>query len=109
MYSPIHFFINDFCALVFSQALLSSAAVASANLVSHGGVSINPPKTPEVKAAEAAHFAARVGQGYPYVLSVKDGLITYYNGVVVPVDAPDVQAAKMAHFAAYGLPAVPLA
>jgi len=40
-------------------ALLSSAAVASAQLVAHPNGAVTPPKTPEVQAAEAAHFAAK--------------------------------------------------
>ena len=41
------------------QALLSSAAVASAQLVTYPNGAVAPAKTPEVAAAEAAHFAAK--------------------------------------------------
>merc|ERR1711973_894416 len=40
-------------------ALLSSAAVASAQLVTYPNGAVAPAKTPEVQAAEAAHFAAK--------------------------------------------------
>jgi hypothetical protein len=40
-------------------ALLSSAAVASAQLVTYPNGAVAPAKTPEVLAAEAAHFAAK--------------------------------------------------
>merc|ERR1719220_576377 len=40
-------------------ALLSSAAVASAQLVTYPNGAVAPAKTPEVAAAEAAHFAAK--------------------------------------------------
>merc|ERR1712142_427132 len=40
-------------------ALLSSAAVASAHLVTYPNGAITPAKTPEVLAEEASHFAAK--------------------------------------------------
>jgi len=102
-------------------ALLSSAAVASAQLVAHPNGAVTPPKTPEVQAAELAHFAAKgavpvaapfygyngyypgayagaYGYGYPYA----GALVAHPNGAVVPVDTPAIAAAKNEHFAAKG-------
>jgi len=88
-------------------ALLSSAAVASATLVTYPGGLVAPAKTPEVLAAEAAHFAAKGALGvygygyYPYAAP----LVTYPNGAVVPADTPAQFVAKSEHFAAHGLAA----
>ena len=92
-----------------------------------------PAKTPEVQAAEAAHFAAKGAYayapgfyngyyagawngaypynfgyaGYPgYYNGYLGGLVAHPNGAVVPVDEPAVAAAKAEHFAAHGLPVV---
>jgi len=56
-------------------ALLSSAAVASAQLVAHPNGAVTPPKTPEVLAAEAAHFAAKGVVAAPFY-----GYNGYYPG-----------------------------
>merc|ERR1712025_713873 len=51
------------------MALLASAAAASAQLVSYPNGAVAPAKTPEVVAAEAAHFAAKglpAWGAYPY-------------------------------------------
>merc|ERR1712025_167776 len=108
--------------------LFAVVACASAQtLVTYPNGAVAPAKTPEVQAAEAAHFAAKgiyapyygfngaypyhygaypyAYNGYPY-----GGLVAHPNGAVVPVDAPDVAAAKAAPFAAHGLPlAAPVA
>ena len=92
---------------------------------------VAPAKTPEVQAAEAAHFAAKGAYayapgfyngyyagawngaypynfgyaGYPgYYNGYLGGLVAHPNGAVVPVDEPAVAAAKAEHFAAHGLP-----
>merc|ERR1712079_885102 len=115
--------------------LFAVVACASATtLVTYPNGAVAPAKTPEVVAAEAAHFAAKgeyapyayangyyggypyahgawAGHygyaGYPYAYPAAQsfyGLVAPPNGAVVPVDAPDVAAAKAAHFAAHGLP-----
>merc|ERR1712018_508126 len=107
--------------------LFAVVACASATtLVTYPNGAVAPAKTPEVVAAEAAHFAAKgvyapyayangyYGYGgYPYAYPGAQsfyGLVAHPNGAVVPVDAPDVAAAKAAHFAAHGLPlAAPVA
>merc|ERR1711973_806904 len=108
-------------------ALLSSAAVASAQLVTYPNGAVAPAKTPEVQAAEAAHFAAKgavpaVAPFYGYNgfngyngLTAYNGFNGYYpgyagayagalvahpNGAVVPADTPAIAAAKNEHFAA---------
>merc|ERR1712036_51060 len=83
-------------------------------------------KTPEVIAAEAAHFAAKgVYAGYPYGFAGWNG---YYNGwagyngawngyygyphggLVASAKTPEVLAAEHAHFAAHGVaPVAPVA
>lgn len=102
------------------------ACASAQTLVTYPNGAVAPAKTPEVQAAEAAHFAAKgiyapyygfngaypyhygaypyAYNGYPY-----GGLVAHPNGAVVPVDAPDVAAAKAAHFAAHGLPVAPVA
>merc|ERR1711973_441777 len=67
-------------------ALLSSAAVASAQLVTYPNGAVAPAKTPEVQAAEAAHFAAKgavpaVAPFYGYNgLTAYNGFNGYYPG-----------------------------
>merc|ERR1712025_257983 len=104
--------------------LFAVVACASANLVSYPNGAIAPAKTPEVVAAEAAHFAAHgayapayYGQpgfyngyyngawAYPHA----GGLVAYANGAVAPAKTPEVLAAEAAHFAALGLPVAPVA
>merc|ERR1712062_668106 len=103
-------------------------AAASANLVTYPNGAVAPAKTPEVQAAEAAHFAAKGAYAYApgfygyngyyngyypgvYGAYHHGGLIAYANGAVAPVDTPEVQAAKAAHFAAHGIaaPVAPIA
>merc|ERR1719220_3361013 len=74
-------------------ALLSSAAVASAQLVTYPNGAVAPAKTPEVAAAEAAHFAAKgafpalayngvYAGAYPYAGAYGwNGAWNGYNGV----------------------------
>merc|ERR1712158_20676 len=94
--------------------LFAVVACASAQtLVTYPNGAVAPAKTPEVQAAESAHFAAKgiyapyygFNGAYPYHYG---GLVAHPNGAVVPVDAPDVAAAKAAHFAAHGLPVAPV-
>merc|ERR1711997_945108 len=56
-------------------ALLATAATASAQLVAYPNGAVAPAKTPEVAAAEAAHFAAKGLPAYPYA-----GYAGLYNG-----------------------------
>ena len=103
------------------QVLFACVAVASAQLVTYPNGAVAPAKTPEVQAAEAAHFAAHGlpyaygyngyaglyagAYAYPYAYAY-GGLVGHPNGAVVPVDEPAVQQARAEHFAAYGLPVV---
>merc|ERR1712029_1234464 len=115
--------------------LFACVAAASANLVTYPNGAVAPAKTPEVQAAEAAHFAAKGAHAYAYAPGFygynglyngyyngyyptgvygayhHGGLIAYANGAVAPVDTPEVQAAKAAHFAAHGIaaPVAPIA
>merc|ERR1719356_352385 len=95
-------------------ALLSSAAVASAQLVTYPNGAVAPAKTPEVLAAEAAHFAAKgavvpahfgYAGAFPYA-GVYNGLYNgywngawngwngaYYNGAYNPYFAPQALVA----------------
>merc|ERR1712045_125191 len=106
--------------------LFACVAAASANLVTYPNGAVAPAKTPEVQAAEAAHFAAKGAYAYApgfygynglyngyyngyypgvYGAYHHGGLVAYANGAVAPVDTPEVQAAKAAHFAAHGIAA----
>merc|ERR1711997_964172 len=69
-----------------------------------------PAKTPEVLAAEQAHFAAHgvaapayapfaYAAGYPY--GYPAGLVAHPNGAVVPVEPQDVIDARAEHLAAH--------
>merc|ERR1712212_227760 len=117
-------------------ALLSSAAVASAQLVTYPNGAVAPAKTPEVQAAEVAHFAAKgavpavapffgyngyngyypgYAGAYPYGAGYlgyngypyAGALVAHPNGAVVPADTPAQVVAKNEHFAAKGaIPAV---
>merc|ERR1711884_594058 len=113
------------------MALLASAAAASAQLVSYPNGAVAPAKTPEVVAAEAAHFAAKglpawgaypygtygwAGYntygyaGYPYAAyggyPYAPALVAHPNGAVVPAEPADVVAARAEHLAAKGAPLV---
>merc|ERR1712021_147451 len=77
-------------------------------LVGYANDAIAPAKTPEVVAAEAAHFAAHgiaapvaYAAGYPYAHLGFTGLVGHANGAVVPVEPADVIAARAAHLAAH--------
>merc|ERR1719418_52374 len=101
------------------------AAASAVELVTYPSGAVAPAKTPEVIAAEAAHFAAKgVYAGYPYGYAGWAGytgyngyygyphgaLIGYANGAVAPAKTPEVLAAEQAHFAAHGIaPVAPVA
>ena len=87
-----------------TQALLSSAAVASAQLVTYPNGAVVPADEPAVAAAKA-EFAAAGGvvapsgalayAGVPYVAGLPyAGLVAHPNGAVVPVEPAEVQAAR---------------
>merc|ERR1712061_58292 len=110
--------------------LFACVAVASAQLVTYPNGAVAPAKTPEVLAAEQAHFAAKglpyaglYGHGglwngyagayngyagyagwagYPYA----PALVGHPNGAVVPAEPADVVAARAEHLAAHGAPVV---
>merc|ERR1712026_260956 len=104
--------------------LFACVAAASAQLVTYPNGAVAPAKTPEVAAAEAAHFAAKGAYapgfyngyyglpgyyngyyGYPH-----GGLVAYANGAVAPAKTPEVLAAEAEHFAAHGVaPVAPVA
>merc|ERR1712088_33008 len=100
--------------------LFACVAAASAQLVTYPNGAVAPAKTPEVAAAEAAHFAAKglpawgaypygaygwngyagayAGAyngwgGYPYA----SALVAHPNGAVVPAEPADVVAARAEH------------
>merc|ERR1711934_869256 len=84
------------------------AAASAVNLVTYPNGAVAPAKTPEVVAAEAAHFAAHgiaapvaYAAGYPYAHLGFAGLVGHANGAVVPVEPADVVAARAAHLAAH--------
>merc|ERR1719510_268732 len=88
------------------------AAASAVELVTYPSGAVAPAKTPEVIAAEAAHFAAKgVYAGYPYGYAGWNGyygyphgaLVAYANGAVAPAKTPEVVAAEQAHFAAHGV------
>jgi len=109
------------------------AAASAVELVTYPSGAVAPAKTPEVIAAEAAHFAAKgVYAGYPYGYAGWNGyyngwagyngawngyygyphgaLVAYANGAVAPAKTPEVVAAEQAHFAAHGIaPVAPIA
>merc|ERR1712045_591445 len=79
-------------------------------LVSYANGAVAPAKTPEVLAAEQAHFAAHgvaapayapfaYAAGYPY--GYPAGLVAHPNGAVVPVEPQDVIDARAEHLAAH--------
>ena len=82
-------------------------------LVGYANGAIAPAKTPEVVAAEQAHFAAHgiaapvaaayhpYAAGYPYAPLAYAGLVAHPNGAVVPVEPADVVAAREEHLAAH--------
>merc|ERR1712025_1261243 len=106
--------------------LFAVVASASANLVTYPNGAVAPAKTPEVVAAEAAHFAAHGAYapyhgyyGHPgfyngyyngaYAYPYAGGLVAYANGAIAPAKTPEDLAAEAAHFAAKGLaPVVPV-
>ena len=84
------------------------AAASAVQLVTYPNGAVAPAKTPEVVAAEAAHFAAHgiaapvaYAAGYPYAHVGFAGLVGHANGAVVPVEPADVVAARAAHLAAH--------
>merc|ERR1711976_440928 len=108
--------------------LFACVAAASAQLVTYPNGAVAPAKTPEVQAAEAAHFAAKGAYAYApgfyngyyagawngaypynfgyagspgYYNGYLGGLVFHPNGAVVPVDEPAVAAAKADHLAAH--------
>merc|ERR1711992_146050 len=109
------------------------AAASAVELVAYPNGAVAPAKTPEVVAAEAAHFAAKgvapvayagAYAGYPYghagayngyynnycgyygyPAAYAGGLVAYANGAVAPAKTPEVVAAEQAHFAAHGVAA----
>merc|ERR1712026_424160 len=108
--------------------LFACVAAASAQLVTYPNGAVTPAKTPEVVAAEAAHFAAKGAYayapgyyngyyngyypgvyGYPYHHA--GALVAYANGAVAPAKTPEVLAAEAEHFAAHGIaaPVAPVA
>ena len=88
------------------------AAASAVELVTYPSGAVVPAKTPEVLAAEAAHFghAGYAGAwnvhngyyGYP-ALTHAGGLVAYANGAVAPAKTPEVLAAEQAHFAEHGI------
>merc|ERR1712020_510266 len=116
--------------------LFACVAVASAQLVTYPNGAVAPAKTPEVLAAEHAHFAAKglplagyygglyggaynglAGYGYagyPGYAGAYAGwgypyapaLVGHPNGAVVPAEPADVVAARAEHLAAHGAPLV---
>merc|ERR1711997_1219142 len=102
--------------VLFSACMAAASAV---ELVTYPSGAVAPAKTPEVIAAEAAHFAAKgVYAGYPYGYAgwngyygyPHGGLVAYANGAVAPAKTPEVLAAEQAHFAAHGVaPVAPVA
>ena len=90
------------------------AAASAVELVTYPSGAVAPAKTPEVLAAEAAHFGhpayANVWNvhngyyGYPAVAHA-GGLVAYANGAVAPAKTPEVIAAEQAHFAEHGIAA----
>ena len=93
------------------------AAASAVNLVTYPNGAVAPAKTPDVVAAEAAHFAAKgvapvAYAGYPYGYAGWNGaypyagsLVGYANGAIAPAKTPEVVAAEAAHFAAHGIAA----
>ena len=96
----------------------------SAQLVGYPNGAVAPLKTPEVAAAEAAHFAAKDAifhhntgahayhqdpYHYAHAPYHYAGLVSHPNGAVVPADTPALVAAKAQHFAAKGHPVAPIA
>merc|ERR1712018_96963 len=62
--------------------LFACVAAASAQLVTYPNGAVAPAKTPEVQAAEAAHFAAKGAYAYApgYYNGLWNGYNGYYNG-----------------------------
>merc|ERR1712061_806242 len=110
--------------------LFACVAVAGAQLVTYPNGAVAPAKTPEVAAAEAAHFAAKglpygygawgglgYGAGYPYAGAYAGAyagypyaghlgypyapLVAHPNGALVPAEPADVVAARADHLAAH--------
>ena len=74
-------------------------------LVAYANSVFAPAKTPEVLAAEQAHFAEHrfaaptLYTGYP-TLNLS-GLVPHPNGAVVPAESPEVARARAEHLAAH--------
>merc|ERR1712018_1091805 len=95
------------------------AAASAVELVTYPSGAVAPAKTPEVLAAEHAHFAAKGAYAYPYGYPAAwagyngyyagaygyphGALVAYANGAVAPAKTPEVVAAEQAHFAAHGV------
>merc|ERR1712088_594444 len=92
------------------------AAASAVELVTYPSGAVAPAKTPEVLAAEHAHFVAKGAYaGYPYGYAGWNGyytgaygyphgaLVAYANGAIAPAKTPEVLAAEHAHFAAKGV------
>jgi hypothetical protein len=86
-----------------------SAPVADYHHYHHGGLPVAPHKTPEVIAAEHAHFAAHAAaKGHHLYKRSTYGYAPVYSGPFhvpvikdgVPLETPEVQHAKAKHFAA---------
>merc|ERR1712223_1606611 len=78
------------------------AAASAVELVTYPSGAIAPAKTPEVLAAEHAHFVAKGAYAYPYRYAGFNGyygraygyphgaLVAYANGAVAPAKTPEV-------------------
>merc|ERR1711899_462345 len=96
-------------------------AASAVELVTYPSGAVAPAKTPEVLAAEHAHFVAKGAYAYPYGYAgfngyyghpaawagyngypyAVAGLVAHPNGAVVPVEPADVVAAREEHLAAH--------
>jgi len=96
----------------YAGAYAHGAYPYAGGLVAYANGAIAPAKTPEVLAAEQAHFAAHgiaapvhaaypYAAGYPYAPLQYAGLVAHPNGAVVPLEPADVIAAREEHLAAH--------
>merc|ERR1711956_62871 len=85
----------------YTGAYAHGAYPYAGGLVAYANGAIAPAKTPEVLAAEQAHFAAHgiaapvhaaypYAAGYPYAPLQYAGLVAHPNGAVVPLEPADV-------------------
>merc|ERR1712045_747677 len=90
-------------------ALLATAATASAQLVAYPNGAVAPAKTPEVAAAEAAHFAAKGLPAYPYAgyAGLYNGYAGLYNGAWAGYNGAYAGYAGYPYAGAYGYPYAP--